>query len=370
MVARRVSRKVTVIACVLGAAYVLGAFNYLASEDLLPFRGWTTGMLAWIVIACAALAVLLLAARPGRPAQWATRGGLVALSATVLLVIDAAAMYAVPQLSASPTSHVNLGPVRYLQANLGTSRFYSIGVIQPNYGSYFQIAQINANDLPVAQKFSTYVTDRLAPRPGTPGAVGTKSYFQPYQLGAFNPDVKLSKVLLTAYGQQQQHFQAAAVKYVVMKRGVSDGGAATRLGLQRVYSDPSVEIWQDPQAAPLFTTARACQIQPESATAVKLDCPQATTLTRRSLSSPGWTVDVSGSTHSLKDDEADRTQFFQTIDVPAGRSEVSFSYLPPFFRVATALALLTVLLMLADGVLHLRRRAVVRGPRQGRPLAR
>ena len=44
-------------------------------------------------------------------------------------------------LSAPPPTALSTGAVHWLQVHLGTSRFLTLGPIQPNYGSYFGIAQ-------------------------------------------------------------------------------------------------------------------------------------------------------------------------------------------------------------------------------------
>ena len=63
--------------------------------------------------------------------------------------------------SAPPPSTLQLGSAAWLQNHLGTYRFATLGPIQPNYGSFFQIAQANTTDLPIASDWVVYVNSML-----------------------------------------------------------------------------------------------------------------------------------------------------------------------------------------------------------------
>lgn len=80
------------------------------------------------------------------------------------IVLAEAALFFVLPLFANPRhGEVELGGVRYLQSHLGLQRFYTLGPIQPNYGSAFGIAELNYIDLPIAKSVVRYVHDRLDP---------------------------------------------------------------------------------------------------------------------------------------------------------------------------------------------------------------
>ena len=79
--------------------------------------------------------------------------GAVALEAVVLLGFT--------YLSAPRSATVGTGAVTWLQANLGSYRFATLGPIQPNYGSYFGIAEMNANELPLPKAWTDYVARDL-----------------------------------------------------------------------------------------------------------------------------------------------------------------------------------------------------------------
>lgn len=355
----RVRRPAVLIAAASVALYLVGVVTFDEHRNYLSHPRWTIAMVTWTVLACVVLAVIAFAARSG-----SRRVGLLALVAALIVIADGAGTYAVPQLSASTRNPVDLAPVRYLQTHLGTSRFYTLGPIAPNYGSYWGIASVNVNDLPVPKKMSTFVFDELRPRPGTPGAKGTGRAFIPFWLGGQLPSARIQRVVLKAYGQQQSAFRKAGAEYIVMTHGVATEATGAKYGLTRVFRDAKIEIWRDPKAAPYYSTSKnECSIRTQSLSGVTLDCALPTTLLRRQLSSPGWTATVNGTTSTVVD-TPDR--LFQSIPVPAGVSTISYSYMPKYFVAASALSLAAVALMLLDGgvFLVLRRRSARPAARQ------
>ena len=85
-----------------------------------------------------------------------------ALMAAVVCV-ESVLLLGFTYLSAPTRSTFNGGAVGWLQGHLGTSRYYTLGPIQPNYGSYFGIAEANVNDLPLPKSWSDYVSAHLDP---------------------------------------------------------------------------------------------------------------------------------------------------------------------------------------------------------------
>lgn len=80
-----------------------------------------------------------------------------ALLLAVLVVGDALVLSAIPEFSAPRRVQSDLAPVAFLQRHLGTSRFFTLGPLQPNYGAYFGIASLNVNDIPTPRLFARYV---------------------------------------------------------------------------------------------------------------------------------------------------------------------------------------------------------------------
>ena len=101
-----------------------------------------------IVASVAALALLI----KSRARTW-----LVCL----VVAVDAMLLFAIPQLSAPREVAIDRAPVTFLERNLGNARFFTLGPFQPNYGSYFGVASLNINDVPVPSVFTDYVRTRL-----------------------------------------------------------------------------------------------------------------------------------------------------------------------------------------------------------------
>ena len=79
----------------------------------------------------------------------------------VIMLADVAGMFLVPELSNPRSGQIDAGLVGFLQDHLGTNRFYTFGPISPNYGSYFGIASINVNDVPVPKIWARYIATKL-----------------------------------------------------------------------------------------------------------------------------------------------------------------------------------------------------------------
>lgn len=356
---RRARRWVLASASCAVIGFFVAAVVYLQHGSYLTHLKWTIAVAGWTLGACAIIALCIVLSR--RTRGLTRRGDLIlAVIAAAVITVDATGTYAVPQLSASAPHPVNLGSVRYLKAHLGTSRFYTLGPIQPNYGSYWGIAQLNANDLPVPQKYDDLVTKKLRPAPGTPASVGTEKSFIGYVLSGYNTPPDDERLLLEAYGQRQRSFREASAKYIVMQPGVGDEGRAAQYGLEKVYSDRQVDIWKDPKAEPMYSTADGnCTITAQQSTSVTVNCSAASTLTRRGLSAPGWTAAVNGAPTDLGETD---DGLYQTVKVSRGTSHVELNYQPRFFTLACVLSLGTLLLMLLDAVWMLVRRRRTTAP--------
>ncbi len=95
-------------------------------------------------------------------------------------------------------------------------------------------------------------------------------------------------------------------------------------GIRRVFTDNLVAIDELPNPAPYFE-ASGCTLRTIGRTRVRANCPTPARLIRRELFFPGWRARVNGKHVPI-------SQFgdlFQTIDLPAGRSDVRFAFAPP-----------------------------------------
>jgi len=129
-----------------------------------------------------------------------------ALSA--LLIVDAAVLFAVPELSGVHPGQVDRPAIHYLRSHLGLSRFYTLGPIQPNYGAYFQIASINHNYLPVPKSWVNYVQKELFPYMNRTNGVVFLAYF-----GAQDG--------VAALNQHMDNYVNVGVRYVIANSGQS-----------------------------------------------------------------------------------------------------------------------------------------------------
>ena len=88
-------------------------------------------------------------------------------------------------------------------------------------------------------------------------------------------------------------------------------------------------------------SADGCALTPQSRDRVTAVCDRATTLTRLELLMDGWTARVNGAAAPLAAEDG----AFQTVALPAGRSEIVFSYAPPGFRLALFAAVAALILI-------------------------
>lgn len=345
-------RRAVLIASVLALAYTVAALAHIARRGAFV-AGWSPLVITISILAAAALVALLL--RRGRRA---------AALAGCVVVVQGALLYSSPQLNASPPRDIDTAPISYLQRHLGASRFYTIGPIQPNYGSYWGLAQLNANDLPVPQKYADYVTTKLRPGRTSPAAQVPPGSFSPYLLAGLNFTVPQQKQLLAAYGQQQRYFRDAAVRYLVTAPGVVDDASAGAFSLRKVFSSPKTEIFEDTRAAGYYTSIDdACTVTPLTRGAARFDCERPGTLIRRELNAPGWTAHVNGRAQGIS---ADDKLLYQRVPLPEGASTVTFTYYPPHFKPAMALSGLTLAALALHLVVPTSRRTWPRRRRRGR----
>jgi len=294
----------------VGLVGAVAVASFLGSLDLVSLLLTRAGYSPWLaasVVAATLLGGAILLSNRFSTATWRA----VALGAIALA--EAFAAYLVPTLTYPLDGTVAMGGVNFLRAHLGFQRFYSIGPIAPNYGSKFDIASINYNDLPMARSWVDYVHRRLDPYSRPLVFNGTDPRTDPNA-----PDQESELVRNVAA------YEATGVKYVV----TSDVLLADALpGARRVYDDAAMVIVELAKPAPYFQ-AKGCRVEPVSRNEVHTDCDKRSTLTRLELGMPGWSVTVSGSAAPLSVDG----EVFQAVKLPAGRSDVRFAFVPPYME--------------------------------------
>jgi hypothetical protein len=325
--------------------------------------------IASLVLAWGALAVLvvggILAGNRSRPAhamrvrlrqrsdRMRRRGRIVMAG---IVAAESVALLGFTYLSAPPPTPLRLGSVVWLQQHLGAQRFYTLGPIQPDYGSYFGIGEANVNDLPIPETWNRYIQTGL-----DPNATG----------GVFTGMVRNNPAGPTPAQELTAHladFESVGVRYVVEGGNGLDaqgqpfpatGTPPWPSGPRLVYQDPFTEIWELPSAAPAFsvvsrpvpepsrpaTTPRGCAVTGSGWDAATVDCPRPITLVRRVLFAPGWSATVNGVAVPVVADRSGPPGLFQSVSVPAGRSTVRFTYLPPHEVAAVGVALLALLFL-------------------------
>ena len=71
-------------------------------------------------------------------------------------------MFVVPEFAAPRGGQIDAGLVAYLQDHVGPYRVFSLdGVLLPNYGSYYGIPLLDANDIPTPKNFEQVVRTSL-----------------------------------------------------------------------------------------------------------------------------------------------------------------------------------------------------------------
>ncbi|WP_156460663.1 hypothetical protein [Sphingomonas sp. Leaf339] len=83
--------------------------------------------------------------------------------AATLAAAEAMFLFLLPVLAHPRRIEVVDGGIAFMQTHLGQQRFVSFGPIAPNYGSYYGIAQVNHNDLPIPAAWTNFVQRRLDP---------------------------------------------------------------------------------------------------------------------------------------------------------------------------------------------------------------
>ncbi len=241
-----------------------------------------------------------------------------------VLVLDALASFIYPQLSATRSASLDLAPVRYLAAHLGTGRFMSVqadprvlrandgGPITPNYGTYFGLSSAGYFDIPDPAIFVDFVKSRLDPYAGSEFFTG----------GGFDRP-KEAPQPIDEVAANLASFEAIGVSYLVTG---SDVPVRQRIpSATLVFSDPLTDIYHLPGAAPFFwTTGHACRLEVKDEEHVTASCTRPARLVRDELDFPNWRAAVNGRAVPVM---AFRP-IFQSVLLPAGRSSVVFSYSP------------------------------------------
>jgi hypothetical protein len=262
------------------------------------------------------------------PVPWSRRFGRIMVAGAV--AVEATLLFAAPALSAPRPTPSDTALVHFLQRHLGLSRFATFGPIQPNFGSFFGLAEINVNDLPVPKDFTNYIERSLDGNVDPLIFTGTTET-DPNGPG---PAKELTQHLAA--------YEAAGVKFVVTPAsGVDDTDspwppAGVSPAPRRVYADSVAYVWQLPASTPFFSTTGApCTTRPAGSAAVTVTCAGPAVLHRLELPMPGWHAEVGSSSTTIRS-----TGPFQSVAVRAGKTRVDFNFTPPYGNASLVAAVL------------------------------
>ena len=153
---------------------------------------------------------------------------------TLIVAVDAIVLFAVPEFAAPRSTKVDLAPVAYLRRHLTEGRFFTLGPIAPDYGSYFGLASVSVDDFP-PRAYAAFVHRRLDPVVAFTG-------FRP-------PGPSAAQELM----RHLRGYRAAGVSYVLTPAGHPLPERST--GLRLVFRSPSTWIYHLAGALPYFGAA-------------------------------------------------------------------------------------------------------------------
>ena len=179
-------------------AVMLAGFTYLHAavvEKLLIEQNYSSWLLFSLVTGAAVIAVLFTCMK--RPGSTSLR------VLSIVLLGEAFLYYVLPTLAYPRSGSIDAGYLHTIRAGAGYSRLYSINALQPNYGSFYEIPQINYVDAVIPKNYVNFV-QRLDPYDDH-GVL-----FLPYRRNQSEDVPALSDVL----AWQRRQFESLAVKYV------------------------------------------------------------------------------------------------------------------------------------------------------------
>lgn len=338
------------LASLVVVVLALVALRYHAYVSGAPYH-WVWFAVS-VAVAVAVVAGCVAAGLLARPKVRAT-----ALAAIVMA--ESFCLFVLPQLSAPRSVVLDTAPVRYLQNHLGLYRFFTLGPLAPNYGSYYDLASLNINDEPMVASFYTYVERSLNQNVYPATFTGT---VQQDPSGP-NPTEELLKNL--------SGYEAAGVKFVIQPQNSPFLSVAGKR-LPVVFSDRISRIVSLPDPQPFESTSGGgCTLTSVSLESAVADCSRPGLLVRREQFLAGWSATVNG--HAARISRYG--PLFQSVRLRAGRNLVRFGFSPPHAGAALAgfaLGLLALLAAAAAALLpgrapatgrHFRSRAAPSGAR-------
>jgi hypothetical protein len=316
-----------VLICWQLAHPVVAAVEGPGRADLARYYGYSY---MWAVVSVLTLTgVLLLSSRRSQAA---------AAVVCAVLAVEAIAAFEMPSLAAPRSSTKDPALIAFLseRARLAKSGqdlgrvFTAANALAANYGSYYDVAQLNANDLPLPSLWNDYVKTRLDPDSGSQFIGGSR------------------QAARQALARNVDGYRAAAVEWVLLPLH-APVPAGLSGALQHYQDTAGSSIYRLVGALPYASADSGCTVSADSRTTFDVDCPTASTLVRRELFFTGWHASVNGSGAQIRPYDT----AFQSVTVPAGHSTVRFSYIPPGGQGSVVLALIALAVFAGSASLRL-----------------
>ncbi|HUB93405.1 MAG TPA: hypothetical protein VMB52_02785 [Verrucomicrobiae bacterium] len=312
----RRTRRIIIYATLLSVLAVLGVvaisrheYHVLANAHAPYIRHFYYGSILWglSVVVLVGLGLLLSGKKIARYAVLA------------ILLLDVSAMYTIPMLSAPRHATMDFKPVQYLKTNLGDERMFSLGPIQPNYGSYYRVASANINDVPQPSSYSNYITTHLDSNVNPINFTGTNS--------ADGKKIQPPEAFL----QNIKNYEAIGVAYVITFPKLFSTSQIQAAGLTLVFHDEISEIYKLPNPRPFISTlSGACTTQAIGWAEVTADCSKSSTLLRLEQFFPGWSATIDNKPVKIGSYKG----LMQTVAVPAGMHTIRFNFEPQHINLA------------------------------------
>jgi hypothetical protein len=261
-----------------------------------------------------------------------TKYKIVPLLVALVLVGESLLMFGVPGGGSAKIVNVDMGPISFLQKNEGNYRFFDFAVLTPNWGSQYGLNELNAIDLPFPEKFSKLIETQLYP-----GLLPSNQFVIHNGMTGM---IAQENAIVTHF----KNYEAASVKYLMMPQALVILPALTNLGVTLAYTDAKVNIYEMPHPrAFLSTRSSSCTVTTTNVNKAVVNCPNgASTLVRTELMMAGWKAHVNGKAVTITTVDHG---VYQSVQVPAGTSTVTYSFLPPHEKYAILLALLAALFL-------------------------
>ena len=306
------------VAIVFTAVWLAQAHGAFAARGYFAF-GYAAASLLFVVLFSLACCC---APQLGRHSAWVVPS---------LGILEAFFLFNTPIISAPRNCALDLDGPAFLRDNLGLQRFYTLGPILPNYGSAFDAAQLNYDDMPVNKYLVQYFRANLDP---FMNPTNTKPN---WQRGSNPLNNEIIRRNFPAFGR-------VGVKYVVTDPFENLGGS-----MRLVYHSAVMKIFELPGFTPYFS-GNGCDVQAISRDEVQVRCERPTTVVRLESFTPNWKASINGTPATVSMYEG----LFQSVEVPAGTSVLRFTYECPYGTWTVPMFWLGALAFIVMGVGELR----------------